>query len=177
MNAWPFVRHQGCYLCGVPYLFDNIDSCLSALFGTDRSPLYVRTRAYTLFGPPGRMYRLVLSIGLIILNWEKHLESADRKQEFINNCGVANIYTCEATPRNVHRTVLPRNYGDVISVGLSQDKGRSCYFNRPSPAVFGFHPSTANSEDHRVKSGLHTKPSAQLNQNRSRTPTSTHDIS
>jgi len=48
MNAWPSVKHQGCHLCGVPYLFDNIDSCFSVLYGTDCSSLYVRTRAYRL---------------------------------------------------------------------------------------------------------------------------------
>jgi hypothetical protein len=104
------------------------------------------------------MYCLVLFIGLIILKWEKHLESVDRKQELINSCGVANISTCKVKLRNVHWTELLRNCGDVISVDVSQDKGSSCYFNWPSPAVFGLHPPTVNNEDPRVQLGLHTKP-------------------
>ena len=44
---------------------------------------------------PGWILCLVLLIGLIILNWEKYLQSAGRKQEFINKSGVADICTRE----------------------------------------------------------------------------------
>ena len=74
--------------------------------------LYVLVPERTQFWSSGPyVYCLALRISLIILKWIKYLESASRKQEFINNCGIASICTREIKLRNVFVTTrLPRKF-------------------------------------------------------------------